>query len=528
VIASRRPRFWGVSQPSVSGAALLTAATLWYSCTDAAPTAPASAAVAPDAAPFLSRIADSEHTDPNSPAALDARFEYADFLVALGPRACGQRLDLAQSQLDTLAANPASQVIFPDGSARAADLEYRIHLGRASCATDPAVRARESQAALETAQLAVRLNRDAFDYPAMAVAQFNVAATYQSQRSDTDAIGALETAIAMDREFGLTDDARGNYALLFTWRKQPSGPEQVAQQMRDFPSRSANLKFAWTARAATVAITRSNAGVVDNKVIHAQGSRVFERQVRAQEGGWAVSYVASSGTNDFGVWPRELFADGPPALFRPTLLQFPNFQVTAAGDFQSVSDLAGFAMRVTSDAETEIRAGGPNPGRGRALIGAAIRSAQNDFAPQVIAQNVAENYELETAMWIGATLQQGVHYELVAPLALAGIPFDTVNHRLDFVFTRELPCPSGLPAHPCVELIVHATPEGQPLRQWVGSDALDYSSSVSVRIITDPQTLQPYLRDTRRFWYMTLGQKTSAAKVVIADHSLITTTYPEP
>ena len=481
--------------------------------------------MAPDTAQFLATISDSEHTDPNSPAALDARLEYADFLVALGPAACGQRLDLAQSQLDFVAANPASQVIFPDGSARAANLEYRIHLGRASCTTDPAVRARESQAALEAAQLAVRLNRAAFDYPAMAVAQFNVAATYQSQRNDTDAIRALETAIAMDREFGLSDDARDNYALLLGWRKQPSGPEQVSQQMHDFPNRSTTLKFAWAASAATVAITRSNAGVADSKLMHTEGSRVFERQVRAQGGGWAVSYVASSGTNDFGVWPREQYADGPPAVFRPTMLQFPNIQVTSAGEFQSVSDLAGFATHVISDAESEIRADGSNQGRARQLIGAAVQAAKIDFAPQVIAQNVAANYALETAMWIGATLQQGIHYQLVAPLVLAGIPYATVNHRLDFVFTREVPCPSVPSAQPCVELVVHATPDGQPLQEALGSHVLEYSSSVAVRIITDPQTLQPYLRDTRRFWYMTLGQKTPEVKMLQSDRSLLTTTY---
>jgi hypothetical protein len=523
VIASKRPRLESVNQPSIAGVALLAAAaTLWYSCTHAAP---AAAAAAPDAAQLLTRIADSEHTDPNSPAALDARLEYADFLVAPGPAACGQQLNLAQSQLDAVAANPASQVIFPDGSPRVANLEYRIHLGRASCAVDPVVRAREFQSALEAAQLAVRLDRDAIDYPAMAVAQFNVAATYQSRGSDTDAIRALATAIAMDREFGLSDDAQDNYALLLRWRKQPSGPEQVAQQMRDFPNRSTTLNFAWAASVATVTITRSNAGVADSKLVHTQGSRVFERQVRAQEGGWAVSYMPSSGTDNFGVWPREHYADGPPALFRPTLLQFPNYQVTAAGDFQSVSDLASFATHVTGDAETEIRDAGANQGRAHQLIGSAVQAAKIDFAPQVIAQHVAANHELETAMWISATLQQGIHYQLVAPLALAGIPYATVNHRLDFVFSRELPCPSGPATQPCVELVVHATPEGQPLRQALGSHVLHYSSSVAIRIITDPHTLQPYLRDTRRFWYIAIGQQSLEAKLLQSDHTLITTTY---
>jgi hypothetical protein len=489
---------------------------------------PASAATlgaAPTAADLQSAIAAADKVDQTSPSALDARLGYADFLVEHGTGTCEQKLGLAQSQLDSVAANPATQVLFPDGSARAADIEYRIHLGRASCDADAATRARELQSSLEAAQLAMRLNRQAFNYPAMAVAQFNVAATYRALGDDMDAIRSLETALAMDSEYGLADDAQDNYALLLKWRNRPAGPDQVTQLMSDFPSRSATLKFGWTPSDASVAVSRSNTGVADHMLLHTQGARVFERLVRAQNDGWAITYVPSGGANDFGVWPRETDSSGPSALFRPTLLELPNFELTATGDFKTVTDLAGFATRVTTDAQSDIRDHAPKDGPARKLLGTAVRAAQIDFAPDVLAAQVSQGYGLEAAMWIGATLQQGVHYQLVAPLALAGVPYVTLNHQIDFVFTRELPCPGGTLPHPCVELIVQATPDGQPLEEPVGGYPMRYSSSMTVRLITDPQTLQPYLRDTRRYWYVTIGQHAGIARVLQSDRSLVTFTY---
>jgi hypothetical protein len=40
------------------------------------------------------------------------------------------------------------------------------------------------------------------------------------------------------------------------------------------------------------------------------------------------------------------------------------------------------------------------------------------FAPGMLEAQTIENYQLETAMWIGATLEQGVWYEISAPLSL--------------------------------------------------------------------------------------------------------------
>lgn len=477
-------------------------------------------------------IADLDRVDPNSPSALEARLSYGDFLVDQGTGACGQRLDLAQSQIDDVAGNPAAQVVFPHGWARVADLQYRTHRGRAACDADPLVQVRELHAAIKSAQQAVQSYRDEFDYASMAVAQFNIAATHHAAAEDTAAIAALETAIEMDREFGLAADAQDNYRLLLSWRKELAGPDQVARLMRDFPHRSVTLKFAWAPADAQVAIQTTHFKAAGNRVIHAQTARTFARRIGAAGDDWVVSDASSDGPIDFGVWLRDTESPGGAvAVFRPVLPQFPPFELTHSGDFKAVNELAAFATHMVGDAEIAIRAHAPQGVSAPAPLQEAVQAVQVAFAPEVIENELRENYELESAMWIGATLQQGVQYELLAPQSLPGAAQVVVYHRLEFSFAREVPCTSESLGRSCVELIVRATPQAEPLQEVLGimhfphGEILRYSSASTVRIVTDPQTLRPFLHETYRYWYVTLGKRVPQGGLLESDHSLITSTY---
>jgi hypothetical protein len=86
---------------------------------------------------FENAIAALDMIDPNAPAALAARLEYADVLAGTAGDDCRQRLDKAQSILDAVAANPAFVVALPGGRAREQNTEYRIHLARATCGGNP-------------------------------------------------------------------------------------------------------------------------------------------------------------------------------------------------------------------------------------------------------------------------------------------------------------------------------------------------------------------------------------------------------
>src|SRR5665213_2220730 len=78
------------------------------------------------AADFEAAISRLEQHDPQSPEALNARLDYADFLSQSAQGDCRQRLDAAQSQLDIVAGRPAINVLLPLGPARMANGEYKI------------------------------------------------------------------------------------------------------------------------------------------------------------------------------------------------------------------------------------------------------------------------------------------------------------------------------------------------------------------------------------------------------------------
>src|ERR1700730_2831461 len=101
----------------------------------------ATAGESPDESPspkdFEDAIAALDQIDPNAPAALAARLEYADVLAGSAGDDCRPRLDKAQAILDGVGANPAFVVALPGGRARQENTEYRIHLARDSCGGKP-------------------------------------------------------------------------------------------------------------------------------------------------------------------------------------------------------------------------------------------------------------------------------------------------------------------------------------------------------------------------------------------------------
>ncbi len=482
---------------------------------------------------FQISIAEADRFEPQSPATLTARLDYADFLLEPAAGSCAQRLDHARSLADSVDANPVARVVFPAGWARVADLRYRIDRARAAC--DPAAAHQTSalRAAVRAAREAVRLYRDTFDYRSMAAMQYNMALALQALGDPSGAQAALGTAIEMDREFGLRDDAQDNYALLLQWNHQRAGPEQMAQRMGDFPTRSTTLKFAWSPTNADLTLVIEHARAVDGALFLGTSTASFERRVRAADDGWVITTTRRTDPVDSGVWPQPADSERPPITFRPTLLQFPTIDLTRSGDFKSVENLASFAARMLADERSAIRAQAPAGDRATTPATDAIRGAQHEFAPDVIAAEVAQTYGLETSMWIGATLEQGVSYHLTIPLALPGVDFLIVDTRVDFLFSRELPCPNAPGARACVELILHATPMEEPLRQALADMGLApgytmrYASSLAMRLIVDPLTLQPYLRDTRRYWYASVGKSLPSSTLMESDHSEFTLAYRE-
>ncbi len=456
---------------------------------------------------------------------LNAQLAYAEFLLsATGP--CAERLLRALEQLDSVEANPKTRVMFPDGWANASELEYRLYLARAACGSE-SDRVTQLRIAVAAARRAVELYRSAFDYHSMAIMQLDLATVLDQLGENAAALAGLGTALDMDREYGFQDEARESYRLLLTWGGEPADDAHIAGLMHDFPQRRAVLKFAWRPSDARITLESHRECLVDGQIGGSRAAAIFERRVSADNsGGWSVSHAHRLTQYEPGVWARMQAAQTPPIALPPAAPPAADFKVSATGEFEGVTEhTAAFAARLAARTEELIRAAAPSGKEARSLMMDVIETTADTFSPGMLEAVTAENYQLETAMWIGATLEQGVWYEISAPLSLPGLPHAVVQHRIEFAFTRMVPCTPGAAAQTCVELVVRATPDHDVLDQVMAdADLTAYSTSTEARIVTDPATLLPYAREERRHWYASSSDDRQDF-VLQSEHLVSTTRY---
>jgi hypothetical protein len=462
-----------------------------------------------------------------SPAGLTAQLKYAEFLLSGDANSCNDRLTRAQEQLGSVDASPNTRVMYPDGWATVADLEYRLHLAWAEC-DGGAHRDEQLRIAVSAARHAVQLYRDMFDYHSMVILQFDASVALHNLGDKAAAIASLEAALEMDREFGFAEDARENYKLWLTWKDQPAGETQVAALMQDFPKRQAALKFQWGPRDAQITLDSRRACLLERQVVSSHASAEFDRQIRGNDNGsWSVSYARRLTKYEPGVWP--IMQDPPQMAFPPVLIPEAGFEVGASGEFNLVTEPLVFAEQLAARTEELIRTSAPSGEHARDLMEVAVDKTPEDLAPGLLEAATAQNYQSETAMWIGATLDQGVWYEVSAPLSLPGIPRIVTQNRIEFAFTRMVPCSAGATQPTCVEIITRAAPEQEALdrlladynNQHVGR--IDgYAASITTRLVTDPATLLPFAHEKKVYWYATVGK---ADTVVQSEHTVSTTRY---
>ncbi len=480
---------------------------------------------------FEATIVQLERTDPVSPALLNVRLNYAEFLLSGAPDSCASRLERAQEQLGSADASPEARVIFPDGWARAAALEYRMHLARAACVpqTD---RKDELLAAIAAARRAVEFYRNAFDYRSMVNLQFDAGIALHRLGEHAAALAALESAIDMDREYGFRDDAAQNYELLLTWRGRPAGPAQVAALMQHFPKRRTILKFGWHALDAQITLGSHRVRLDGGQIMQSRAAATLERRISADHGGWSVSYAHPLTRYEPGVWPTMQEPQMPKTVFPPTLLPPTDFKVKATGEFEAATNSDAFAAQLATKTAGLVRARAPSGDRDRNLTQEAVETTTDFLAPWMLEAETAQNYSLETSMWIGATLEQGVWYELSAPLFLSGMAGVVIPYRIEFAFTRWVPCNEGETDRRCVEIVIHATPDEAALddviadmrAQYPRSRSVQYVASTAIRIVTDPRTLLPYAREERTYWYASVGAGKEDS-LLESEHLLSTTLY---
>ena len=483
------------------------------------------------AADFEAAIARLEKLDPSAPQALNARLQYAGFLTDSTTGDCHARLDAAQAQLDAVSARPAAQILLPLGAARLKGGAYKIHAARADCMVMQ--RIDELHKALDAARDATRLYRDGLDYQSAAIMQFNTAATLRALGDNDGAITALNDTIALDRAFGFRDDGKDNLTLLQHWQGGDESDTHITELMRDFPTRTADFKFAWTPGDSQMAIAATETNLVAGQVVQSNASITVPRQLRPQRNGWAVHYDSSAKARlDLGHWPTP----GDPLLERFTayllaiaVLETPDYSVMATGDFDTVKNPETYSRDLATEMVGAF--GTPAQSDTATMAKALTRNLKTVLLPYYLATNTAQNHSLQTATWAGAKLEQGVWYQMTAPLLLPGVglgQYFLVTHDIAFSYARDA-------AKTCAEIVIRATPvpadmakahtEMSSVFRMPDFDALHYWSSITARLVVRPATLEPVISDIRKSWYVAVDAGPKADPTVSSERVVTTMTY---
>jgi len=468
---------------------------------------------------FAAAIDTFNALDPQSPDALSTRLGYARFLTKFEGADCHAHLDEAQGQLDVATASRALAVVIPSGLALVADIEYQLHLARASCGAGASVRDQELHAALEAAQHAVDLYRDAFDAVSMVTMQFNVAVTYHNLGDGAAALAALRTTLDLDREYGFADDAEDNYQLLLQWNNEGADSERIAALMKDFPERTATLSFGWAESDSTLTWQSDISQLTGTDFVHLQGSRTAQRHVRKRWDTWVVSHELEQPHFKIEALPEGEGLALPFAnALAGMLAHFHDFRLRRNGDFEQGKGDIRFAFRARAAAKALARELGAldlNSKVDRSLTRRLAAAVGDELSPGVLETQTAEDYNLEAGTWIGATLEQGVWYDMTAGLFVPLAPRVFMAHKIQFTYSRSVPCVPGAAELACIEIVLRAVPDADVLKADL--DTLARSSHLAsghlprlwsvttMRLVTDPATLRTYSRETRWHAYWSDG-----------------------
>jgi hypothetical protein len=472
------------------------------------------------AGPYIVAIENFNALDPQSPDTLNTRLSYARFLTKLEGGDCRAHLDEAQSQLDVASATRAFTLVIPAGLAVVADIEYQLHLARAACGANSTMRDQELHAAVESAQRAVALYRDAFDAVSMVTMQFNVGVAYHDLGDVSAAVAALRTTLDLDREYGFADDAEDNYRLLLQWNTADDGSEQIAALMQDFPQRSATLTFGWAESDSMLTLQSDSSQLAGTDFVHMHSTRTVQRRVRKGLRSWLVSHQLGEPQFKFDELPTgERLTQSLANSLAHTLLHFHDFRLKRNGDFEESKGDYRFESRTRADAKALARdfsaLGLDSKGDGSTSLARRVEAAVREELLPAVETQTAEDYNFEAGTWIDATLEQGVWYEMTAGLFLPLAPRVFVTHKIQFTYSRAVPCLPDATELSCIEIVLRAIPDPDVLKADL--DLLARNSPVArghvrrlwsvttMRLVTDPATLWTYRRETRWHAYWSDG-----------------------
>ena len=481
-----------------------------------APTLNASAAsLSEETADLDAQLAAIVSHGPNYPATLDLHRMKALAYARAFSDDCNEHQAAAQAEADIYEHN-AYAVLLPAYDAHRLSLDATLAFGRGQCADSDDELLRETLSARDLALEGVEVAAKAHAYDEEAFLRFQVAHYLHILNDDEGSESALASAIALDDAHGMVSDGDENRAILAQWKKVDPSTLPRAPKPTE-----ATLTFKWSPTDIDIDSTIVSTHIDANKPVAETFDATGKFKVSARPGGGFR--VANT---DVALQSRSaLSADDRDAhlaqFLQEIAAQMPAFDVAADGSYIGFSEYAGFIEGMQVSANRFIEAEYPgDDSRRKAARERMTEYLSNRTSREVMESESGRTHALNTAIWIGATLTTGETMTIKLGLPLDGVPKLAIPHRLEFRLDGPAPCHSkdGGAAR-CVEIEMEATPDVVALAKISaalikqGKGALHYWSTLNGRIVVDPHTLEIHEQDSRRSYYLQLGDGSIEAQV---------------
>jgi hypothetical protein len=490
---------------------------------------------ASDARRFEDTIHQMARVDQKHPDFLHTSLDYAQLLARSADEACLERLPKAESLLETVRNSQVVDLVLGTSAARIPFTGYLVEMARHRCEVDPPRRRAALLAAQKLAREAVEGYRAGYHYDAMAVMQFNVAQATRDLGDEPASIRELEAALEMDRVYGLRDDAKDNFRVLREWQGKPASTEELAAFEKGLAPRSVSLKFGWQPFTATAQaqyeLTSFEGGIakVTRLAVPLTG------KLSADGDGYLLDWRPGKPVVDMVV---EKSAESRiehamlSMLARVLGSQVPA-KLDREGNFTGTGELAPVVDGLSREIDGAVTTALPPKDERLASVATAMNTVLKPLASaDVLGAKTRENYILDTALWVGATLEHGTWMETKQVLSMNGTPNGAVEQRVRVVLSRWLPCAKGRPPESCVELLLDARPLPEAVdaiaKKMIadGQGRLDYAGETRRRVVLDPATLRVHETETMRMGYLAVSKEKQRAVKIGSERTRVTYQYP--
>jgi hypothetical protein len=483
---------------------------------------------------FEEVISGMAKVDQKHPDFLNANLDYVLLLTRAAEGDCRERLISAQSMYDTVRNTSVAPLVLAAAAGRIPFAGYSIEMARYRCLADPDQKHEALVAAQKLARDAVEGYRTAFYYDSMAVMQYNVAQSYVDLGDKAQAIKELETAIAIDRTYGLRRDAEENFRVLKEWQGAKTSDAEIATFVESLKPETATLAFDWKPFSvqANAQFDFGSFEGVDVKhtrfAVPMTGKLKNEKDHLVYEWTTGEPHIETAfGTDAAGRVERKIVA-----VLARLVGRLPPAEISRAGEFKGVREVDVLSKSMTKEIDDAVAATVPADDARLPQIKAVVDEALRPYAkPENLLGKFQEQFALDTGIWIGAKLEHGTWMEMPLIMSLNGTPQGFVRQRARFALTRWLPCEAKSAPRSCIEVVLEARPEQPAVADIAAKMAaanqgrFDYVGETRRRIVIDPATLRVYESESMRLSYIAVTKDKHRAVKIGADHNLVTSHY---